>query len=131
MGVNITYSEPKQEISIDETQNLPIRGNARARQGFQGLQNHLALPKIAKRDLADHERVRKYLAVLKQTNKGRIGCPQMVDLYRRVDNDQRGCDRLRGTARNRGSLPPNRANRRALSRSMSALSASRTSADFS
>src|SRR3982074_3452536 len=55
----------------------------------------------------------------------------MVDPDGRIDQDHVELDRRRGGALRQRSLPPRRANRRALSRSMRALSASRTRLDFS
>ena len=55
----------------------------------------------------------------------------MINPNRTIDEDHRPTARLRGIARNAGSLPPSRANRRALSRSISARNASRGKAGFS
>src|SRR5258708_7396424 len=55
----------------------------------------------------------------------------MIDPDGRIGQDHVELDRRRGGAFRPGSLPPRRANRRALSRSMRALSASRTKLDFS
>src|SRR6478736_6236119 len=55
----------------------------------------------------------------------------MVHPDGRIDQDQADLARRRGGAFRSGSLPPRRASLRALSRSMSALSASRTRLDFS
>ena len=56
---------------------------------------------------------------------------QMIDPDRSIDQDHLVVGRRRGTGAKSGSLPPSRAKRRALSRSISALRASRTNADFS
>jgi hypothetical protein len=55
----------------------------------------------------------------------------VIDPNRRIDQDHAEPGRRRGIGFKSGSVPPRSANRRALSRSISALSASRTSADFS
>jgi len=56
---------------------------------------------------------------------------QVVHPHRRIDEDHFCGGRRRGGATRSGSLPPRSIRRRAASRSISALSASRTSADFS
>lgn len=56
---------------------------------------------------------------------------QVIDPHRGVHQDHFRPDCRRGGVSTSGSLPPSRAKRRALSRSMSALRASRTSFDFS
>jgi hypothetical protein len=60
-----------------------------------------------------------------------VVCAQMIDPDRRIDQDHGRAGRRRRGVFNLGSVPPSRANRRALSRSISALSASRTRLDFS
>src|SRR3954469_4069378 len=60
----------------------------------------------------------------------RVLAPQMIDPDRAVGQDHLP-KRRRGGAFNLGEVPPNRARRRALSRSINALSASLTRADFS
>src|SRR3974390_2072693 len=71
------------------------------------------------------------LVVVEESDKGLVAPAEMVDPNRRVNQDHfRAVRRRRGVFR-RGSLPPKRAKRRALSRSINALSASRTIADFS
>ena len=68
---------------------------------------------------------------LEQTCEGLVANPQMIDPNRGIDEDQAGSGRRRGAFARSGSLPPMRASRRALSRSINALSASRMRADFS
>jgi hypothetical protein len=60
-----------------------------------------------------------------------IAGPQMVDPNRGIDQDHPGIGRRRAGACSPGSLPPKRASRRALSRSIKAFNASRTKLDFS
>ncbi len=64
-----------------------------------------------------------------QADKLRIATAKMIDPHRRVDQDQTGIPwRLRGAAFNLGCVPPSRARRLALSRSMSAFNPSFTMA---
>jgi len=66
-----------------------------------------------------------------EIDKRRVPAAQMIYPNRRINQDHAGRDRRRGGAFSAPSLPPSRAKRRALSRSISALSASRTKLDFS
>jgi hypothetical protein len=66
-----------------------------------------------------------------QSDQMRFAPVQMVDPNREIDQDHAGSVCLRRTGSNCGSLPPNLASCRALSRSTSALNPSRTNAVFS
>src|SRR5271154_4575203 len=71
------------------------------------------------------------LSGVEQSDESAVALAQMVDPHRRVGQYHLCTARLRRGALRSGELPPSRANRRAASRSIKALSASRTSADFS
>jgi hypothetical protein len=68
---------------------------------------------------------------IQQSFENDVAGAQMIDPDGSVDQDHLGSDRRRDIGFRWASLPPRRASRRALSRSISALSASRTNADFS
>ena len=71
-------------------------------------------------------------AALEEIDKLCIAAAQVVDPYRGVDQDQGlVSERLRGEAFRLGCVPPRRASRLALSRSISAFKPSRTIADRS
>jgi hypothetical protein len=72
--------------------------------------------------LADDERVRGHFPVFESLDEHRNGLVKMIDPDRRVDENQEG-RLLRGVLA-RGSLPPSRARRRALSRAINARSPS-------
>src|SRR5262245_62184909 len=74
--------------------------------------------------------MREDQAGLEQRRKLAIARTQMVDPDRRIDQDHGRVARWRGGAFSLDWVPPSRASRRALSRSIRALSASRTSADL-
>jgi hypothetical protein len=131
MRIDIPDAAPEQGLTLDEMQYLGVRGDGGLRQLSQGVENHLALPQSAERQLAGHERVAEDLCPLEQPAKRIVAGAQMVDPDGGIDQDQRERGRRRGIDFRFGSLPPRRAKRRALSRSINALSASRTRADFS
>src|SRR3954462_14910222 len=85
---------------------------------------------MPKGNLADNERMDDYAALAEANIHRRVLAPQMIDPDRAVCQDHLP-KRRRGGAFNLGEVPPNRARRRALSRSIKALSASLTRADFS
>src|SRR5690606_25351821 len=92
--------------------------------------NQPAFLDAAKRDLPDNEGVDIDLLGLKQFDEPRLAAPNVVNPDRRV-GENHVAGRRRGAASASGSEPPSRASLRAASRCTSALSASRTSADFS
>ena len=131
MGIDVAYSAPKQRMVVDEMENLRVRGDACMGQAGQRVQHDFALTQIAQGKFADDKGVRQDRSRIEQRGEGLVAHPQMLDPDRRIDQDHIEPDRRRGGAFRPDSLPPRRANRRALSRSMSALSASRTRLDFS
>jgi hypothetical protein len=70
-------------------------------------------------------------ATIEKVSERAVPTPQMVNPDRFIDQNQVIFGRRRGDALRLRSLPPSRASRRALSRSIKALSASRTGRDFS
>jgi hypothetical protein len=129
--INITDAHAVKLISIDELQNLFVRGEARLRQVLQSAYDKIALPEIPQRKLTDDEGMRENDAEIEEVHERLVRSVQMMHPDRNVDQDHPRFDRrLEGMLR-LGSLPPKRASRRALSLSIKALSASRTNADFS
>src|ERR1700680_1520556 len=131
MGIDIADAAPEQRFAIDEMHHLLVRSDGRLRQFVHGAKDDIGLPQIAEGELAQNIRMPENLAAVEQPTQRVIAGPQMVDPDRSVDQDHLARNRRRGAAARSGSLPPSRARRRALSRSISALSASRTRADFS
>src|SRR3981081_1395306 len=85
---------------------------------------------MTKRHFADHEGMNEYLTRIELRLQRLVLAPQMIDPNRGIRQDHLP-KRRRGGAFSRGEVPPSRARRRALSRSIKALSASLTRADFS
>ena len=78
--------------------------------------------------LANHEIVSRRLIRVQRLGKLCVSMSEVVDPYGRIDKDHDERERRRRGTRNCGSVPANRASRRALSLWMSASSASRNSA---
>jgi hypothetical protein len=131
MCIDIADAKSEQLMVVDEIQHFLVRGDDGLRHEAQVFQNKMTLPQIAEGQFADYEGMYQDLSGLKQLLKRRVALAQVVAPYRRIDVDQADLDRRRRGATNLRSPPPKRAKRRALSRSINALSASRTSADFS
>jgi hypothetical protein len=68
---------------------------------------------------------------IEKLSEGAVPVTQMFNPDRCIDQYQVIFGRRRGDAFSLGSLPPSLASRRALSRSIKAISASRTKRDFS
>jgi hypothetical protein len=131
MRIDISDAAPEQRLPINEVEYFLVRGDGRLREFTQSAENQTTLPQIAERQFASDERMLEDLPAVEQLTE-RIGpSAQMIDPDRGVDQDHLGFGRRRGIGFRPASLPPRRASRRALSRSISALSASRTKADFS
>jgi hypothetical protein len=129
--IDIADSRASQPMPADEVQHFLVGSRSALRQIPHGLQYKVALPQFAQGKLADYKRMREDAASIKKDSERLIARAQMVDPNRGVDQDHADLGRLRRGGLRFGSLPPRRASRRALSRSISALSASRTRADFS
>jgi hypothetical protein len=130
MGVDIPDTQPKQRPPIDEVKHFLVRGDGYLWQFSQGVQNNITLPETAESEFTRHEGMPEDPSAIEEPAERRIASPQVVDPDRCVDQDHSGFGRRLGGPDSSGSLPPRRASRRALSRSINALSASRTSADF-
>src|SRR3954463_505277 len=85
---------------------------------------------MTKRHFADHERMNEHRTLIELRLQRLVLAPQMIDPDRGVRQNHLP-KRRRGGAFSRGEVPPNRARRFALSRSIKALSASLIKVDFS
>jgi hypothetical protein len=122
--VDIDIADPlaMQGLDSDELQHLFGTGRHSGWQVLKQFENRIAVAKTAASDLSQHERVHQDLCSLKQRDQPCVASPQVIDPHRGVDQDQAGFPvRLRGAALREGWVPPSRARRLALSRSMSAL----------
>ena len=131
MSIYISNATSEEFLAIDKSQNLVIRRNHRLRQLAERSENHLALTDIAESQFTEDKRMAQHLTLAEQITQGRVRRAKMVDPDRGVREDHLLAGRRLGTGCKSGSLPPSNARRRALSRSISALSASRSKADFS
>ena len=131
MDVNVPDTTPKQFKLINEMQDFWLGGDVGTRQIREGSQHHLALAQVAQSEFANHKRMGENHAGVEQFGERLVMPTQMIDPDGRIHQDHARAGRRRGGASKAGSLPPKRANRRALSRSIRALSASRTRPDFS
>jgi hypothetical protein len=131
MSVDISDPAPKQRTTLDELNDLRICRDTGMWQVRERLQHDFALTQVAQSKFADDEGVRQNHPSVQQRDECFVARPEMVDPDGCIGQDQGALDRRRGGAFKPGWLPPKRANLRALSRSMRALSASRTKLDFS
>src|SRR5262245_23351835 len=118
-------------MPIDEAQDLLIARDDGLWQVLQCGENDIALAQTPERKLADNKRMHQNFRRIEQVSEVAIRLAKMAHPNGSVDEDHADLCRRRGGAATSGSLPPSRANLRALSRSIRAFSASRTSADFS
>lgn len=128
--VDVANAVPE-KACIDEIQHFLVRRDDRLRQILQGLQDDAARLKMTECKLANNERMREDFLRLKQLRQRGIAASEVIHPNRRISQNHFCGIRRRGAAFSRRWLPPKRAKRRAASRSINALSASRTSADFS
>jgi hypothetical protein len=131
VGIDVSDAESMKSVLRDEMENFRIRGDGRLWQILQRPENNVPLPQIAQSQLTDYEGMTEDLTVVEQVAQRLVRGAEVVNPDRSVDEDHAGLRRRRAGSARLDSLPPKRANRRALSRSIKALSASRTSADFS
>lgn len=129
MCVDQATAGPAQVVGVDERKRLVIRGNLRNRQSSQERKDKIALSQIAESNFSDDERMGENTPLPERRRERLVARAQMIDPDRRVYQNHFG--RRRGGAFAFGSLPPSNARRRALSRSIKARKASRTTADFS
>jgi hypothetical protein len=114
-----------QNVALDKSQNFRAVGHRRGRQVLKQFQNRQSIAQTSAGNLADHERMHDDLGSFQQVDKLRIATAKMIDPHRRVDQNQTAILwRLRGAAFNLGCVPPSRARRLALSRSMRAFNPS-------
>jgi hypothetical protein len=131
VGIDIADANPLKLMSINEFQNLLVGGDTRLRQSMQLAYSKMTLLQIAQGELANHKGMRENGSDIEQAHKDLVRGAQMMHPDGRIDQDHAGFERRLLGVLSAGSVPPKRARRRALSRSIKALSASRTMADFS
>jgi hypothetical protein len=118
MSVDVPDPAPEQRMAVDEMQDFCLGGNAGLGQVRHRVQHHFALAQIAYASSPITKGVREYPSRIKQPAQHQVAGAQMIYPHRRIDQDHAEVGRRRRGVLSRGSLPPRRANRRALSRSI-------------
>ncbi|MDW5593093.1 hypothetical protein VSS74_02005 [Conexibacter stalactiti] len=131
LGVDVANAVAVESAVGDQTKDLVVLGDDRLGEVAQQAEDLVAVAEVGEREFADDARVREDGAVVEQAGERVVAVTEEVDPDGGIDEDHCGSLRRRRTSSSAGSLPPRRARRRALSRSISAPSASRTSAVFS
>jgi hypothetical protein len=131
VSVNEADATSEQRASIDEGDDFFVVRNRRLRQIRQIAQNPAAPAQIPEREFSPQERMPQDHPISEHSHEKGVALAKIIDPDGGVDEDQPGADRRRGIGFRSGSLPPRRASRLALSRSISAFKASRTRLAFS
>ena len=130
--VHIADAFSMQAVALNEARNLVVLCHHSRRQRLKQFQRRRTARQRATGNFTHDERVHHHTAAFEQRGQLRIMAAQVIDPHRGIDEDQGLAGwRLRTATVRFGWLPPSRASRRALSRSISALSASRTMAERS
>jgi len=129
MNIDVTDASAMQVQAIDELQNLVALGHSSGWQILEQFKDRRTVVQTSAGNLANDKRMHDGDRSLEQVDKPWIATAKVIDPHGRVDQNQaeRSC-RLRGAAFNVGWVPPNRARRLALSRSMRAFNPSLTTA---
>ena len=106
--------------SMKPKTSASVANSARGKFG-QRVQNDFPLAHLSQGKFANDEGMRQHATGRRAALRAIIAAPQMIDPNRGVDQNQARAGRRRGAGSISGSLPPSRASRRALSRSISAL----------
>ena len=129
MSINIPNALAMQGMALDEPQNFVALGHRSGRQILEQFQDRHAVVQTSTSNLANHKWMHDDDRPFQQVDKPGITTAKVINPHRRVDQNQTGLAwRLRGAAFNLGCVPPSRARRLALSRSMSAFKPSLTMA---
>jgi hypothetical protein len=131
MRIDIADTGPEEPMPVDEKQHFLGRSELGLWQVVKVAEDETARLKMTERKFTNHERMRQYLPSFEQLRESMIASSKVIYPDRSIGQDHFRGIRRRGGAFNRGWLPPRLAKRRAASRSIKALSASRTIADFS
>lgn len=131
MRIHKPNPQPKQPFRFNKPHHLRIHRNSHPRQRRQIPQHLRPIGKIPQRQFAQHKRMHQHQPLQQQSLQPRLTPAKMLNPNRAIRQNHARSARRRGTSAKSGSLPPSRASRRAASRCTSAVSASRTSADFS
>ena len=118
MGIDVADSFSHQAMVLDEMQRFLIGGHNTGGKRREKSE-HLPPPgDLSAGNLTDDERVRCHIPAFQSVSEKRNRLVEMIDPDRGVDEDHEGRRLLGAFAR--GSLPPSRARRRALSLAINA-----------
>lgn len=117
MCIDIANTPAVQGVCADKCQHFIAACDGCHGQVLQSSKYFVALLQAAQGELAQYQRVCQYLAFTQLFCQLRIAALQVVYLYRGVHQNHAGL--RRGAASSSGSVPPNSARRRTLSRSIS------------
>ena len=120
LGVDVADAGSCETLPIDEAQDLLVGGHRGLGKPLQKADHLAATTEVAQAEIPSDPRMAEDGSALKKPAECRVAGAKVVDPDRGVDQDHRDADRRRGISVNFGSLPPSRASRRALSRSMRA-----------
>lgn len=127
MNIDIPDALAMQDVTLDEPKYFVALGHRCGRQILEHLEDRLAVMQTSAGDLTNHIRIYDDGRSFQQVDKSRVATPKVIDPNGRVGHNQTGrFKRLRGAAFNVGCVPPSRAGRLALSRSMRAFDPSLT-----
>lgn len=125
MDVDVADALAMQDMAVDELQNLIGASERSGRQVLQQLENGSSIAQAATGNLPHDERVHQGRGPLQQVHEPGVTPTQVVNPDRGVDQDQVEFPaRRRWAASSEGCVPPSRARRLALSRSINAFKAS-------
>lgn len=133
MRINITNTFTHPLLLLNNVQHFLMAGNRDRGQLLPQAQQVGAITQITASQLTNNHRVHSNAVSYQQLCQQLIACTQMVNPDRSIHqyHNQSLSEYRRETSSTCGSLPPNNANRRALSRSIKAFKPSRTMALFS
>lgn len=129
MSVDQADAGAEQAVALDHPKDLLVGRRDRPRKPAEVAKDARAVAKAAERDLAQDVRVHQNRSRCDQSGQPLVAAAEMVNPDYGVGEDQ--SSRRCGGVTSLGPQPLTRASRSAASRSISALSASRTSGDFS
>ena len=126
MRIDLSDPASHQAMPFDEKQNSIVAGARQRWRGPQQAKDFAARRQGAARQFPDHKAMRATLTGFQMGRQRVIAPTQVIDPGGGVDEDHPAFGRRRDVVLRLGSLPPSRARQRADSRSIKALSASRS-----
>jgi hypothetical protein len=122
MHVDVSDPFAKQAVPLDELHRFVVGRDHGPRKIVEQFKERLAIFQAAACDLPHDEGMHHHGCTLKQGDKPKIATAQVIHPHRRIHEDQAARSaRLRGAAWSSGCVPPKRASRLALSRSIKAF----------